>query len=77
MLRALPSTIRTPEGQIHSLLWGLHDTARQKETLMVGYPLRHHSAVDVSIVGVRVTEEKPYRASVTAVFPDGSKRTRR
>ena len=38
------------------MLWGLPDKSRQKETLMVGYALRHYSAVDVSVVGVRVTE---------------------
>ena len=38
------------------MLWGMPDKSRQKETLMVGYSLRHYSAVDVSVVGVRVTE---------------------
>ena len=48
--------MRLPNGQIQSMLWGLPDKSRQKETLMVGYALRHFSAVDVSVVGVRVTE---------------------
>ena len=55
-VRGLSTLVRLPNGQIQSMLWGLPDKSRQKETLMVGYALRHYSAVDVSVVGVRVTE---------------------
>ena len=55
-IRGLSTLVRLPNGQIQSMLWGLPDKSRQKETLMVGYALRHFSAVDVSVVGVRVTE---------------------
>jgi uncharacterized membrane protein len=43
---------------------------------MVGHALKHHTAVDVSIVGVRITEESGYKATLTAVFADGSRRQR-
>ena len=43
---------------------------------MVGHSLQHYRAVDVSVVGVRITEETPYRATLTAIFPDGSRRQR-
>ncbi len=44
---------------------------------MVGHQLRHNTAVDVSVVGVRVTEEHTYRGTLTSVFPDGARRERR
>ena len=44
---------------------------------MVGHALKHFRAVDVSVVGVRITEETPYRATLSAIFPDGSRRQRR
>ena len=43
---------------------------------MVGHALKHFRAVDVSVVGVRITEETPYRATLSAIFPDGSRRQR-
>ena len=59
-IRGLSTLVRLPNGQIQSMLWGLPDKSRQKETLMVGYALRHYSAVDVSVVGVRVTEVREH-----------------
>jgi hypothetical protein len=47
-----------------------------QETLMVGHALKHHTAVDVSIVGVRITEESPYKATLTSIFQDGTRRQR-
>eukprot|EP00093_Oithona_nana_P010170 10170.XXX_280210_281716_1 [CDS] Oithona nana genome sequencing. len=76
MIRALPASIRLPNGQVQSVLWGLPEKSVQHETIMVGHALQHFRAVDVSVVGVRITEETPYRASLTAVFPDGSRRER-
>lgn len=76
MIRALATTISLPNGQVQSVLWGLPERSQQHETLMVGHSLRHFKAVDVSVVGIRITEESPYRATLTAVFPDGSKRQR-
>jgi len=76
-VRGLSTLVRLPNGQIQSMLWGMPDKSRQKETLMVGYSLRHYSAVDVSVVGVRVTEEQSYRGTLTSVFPDGARRERR
>jgi hypothetical protein len=43
---------------------------------MVGHALKHHTAVDVSIVGVRITEESPYKATLTSIFQDGTRRQR-
>ena len=77
MLRALPTSIRLPNGQGQSVLWGLPEKAQQHETIMVGHALQHFRAVDVSVVGVRITEETPYRATLSAVFPDGSRRQRK
>ena len=77
MLRALPTTIRLPNGQGQSVLWGLAEKSQQHETIMVGHALQHFRAVDVSVVGVRITEETPYRATLSAIFPDGSRRQRR
>lgn len=76
MLRALPTSIRLPNGQVQSVLWGLADKSEQHETIMVGHALQHFRAVDVSVVGVRITEETPYRATLHAIFPDGSRRQR-
>ena len=76
MIRALPASIRLPNGQVQSVLWGLPEKSVQHETIMVGHALQHFRAVDVSVVGVRITEETPYRAALTAVFPDGSRRER-
>lgn len=76
MIRALPTTIRLPNGQVQSILWGLPEKSTQHETLMVGNSLKHYRAVDVSVVGVRITEEAPYKATLTAIFPDGSRRQR-
>lgn len=76
MLRALPTSIRLPKGQVQSVLWGLADKSEQHETIMVGHALQHFRAVDVSVVGVRITEETPYRATLHAIFPDGSRRQR-
>lgn len=76
MVRALPTSIHLSSGRLQSILWGMPENSRQSETLMVGHLLRHHSAVDVSIVGVRITEELPYTGTLTTVFPDGSRRQR-
>jgi hypothetical protein len=76
-IRALSALVRTPNGQIQSILWGLPEKSKQKETLMVGHLLRHQSAVDVSVVGVRVTEEHSYRGTLTSVFPNGARRQRK
>merc|ERR1719225_2454901 len=76
MIRALPTTIRLPNGQVQSALWGLPEKSQQHETIMVGHSLQHNKAVDVSVVGIRITQENPYRATLTSVFPDGSRRQR-
>ena len=76
-ISALPTTIRLPSGQGQSVLWGLAEKSQQHETIMVGHALKHFRAVDVSVVGVRITEETPYRATLSAIFPDGSRRQRR
>ena len=70
-ITALPTTIRLPSGQGQSVLWGLAEKSQQHETIMVGHALKHFRAVDVSVVGVRITEETPYRATLSAIFPDG------
>ena len=75
-ITALPTTIRLPSGQGQSVLWGLAEKSQQHETIMVGHALKHFRAVDVSVVGVRITEETPYRATLSAIFPDGSRRQR-
>ena len=77
MIRALPAIVRLHDGRVHSTLWGLPETKEKEETLMVGHSLRHQSAVDVSIVGVRVVEEHNYRGTLTSVFPGGARRQRK
>ena len=72
-LRALPTLVHLPNGQVHSIQWGLPESSVQKETLMVGYALRHYAAVDVSVVGVRVTEEHSYTGTLTSIFPGGAR----
>ncbi len=64
MIRALPTSISLPNGQVQSVLWGLAEKSQQHETIMVGHALKHFRAVDVSVVGVRITEETPYRVSI-------------
>ena len=76
MIRALSTTISLPNGQVQSVLWGLPEKSQQHETIMVGHALKHFRAVDVSVVGIRITEENPYKATLTSVFPDGSRRSR-
>ena len=49
MIRALPTTIRLSKGETQSVLWGLPEKSTQRETMMVGHKLKHHTAVDVSI----------------------------
>ena len=49
MIRALPTTIRLSNGETQSVLWGLPEKSTQRETMMVGHKLKHHTAVDVSI----------------------------
>jgi len=73
---AVPTDVRLPSGRMRSVRWGLIDDIKQKETIMVGKMLSHQSAVDVSVVGVRVTEETHYVGNLTAVFPGGDRRTR-
>ena len=31
------------------MLWGMAETSKQRETMMVGHKLKHHTAVDISI----------------------------
>ena len=76
MIRALPATVNLPNGQSQSILWGMPEKSKQQETLMVGHPLEHHRAVDVSVVGVRVSEEHPYAGILTTYFPDGTNKER-
>ena len=49
MIKALPTTIRLSNGETQSVQWGLPETSKQRETMMVGYSLKHQAAVDVSI----------------------------
>ncbi len=67
-IRALPAQVLLPGGQVSHLLWALPERTTQRETLMVGHPLRHQSAVDVSVVAVRVTEERPYAGRRAAMY---------
>jgi hypothetical protein len=77
MIRALPTTIRLSNGETQSVLWGLPEKSTQRETMMVGHKLKHHTAVDVSIVADKITVESPYRATLTSIFPDGTRRQRK
>jgi len=76
MIRALPTQIQLSNGESQSLLWGLPESSVQKETMMVGHALKHYSAVDVTVVGEAITEEIPYKGTLTAHFDDGTRRTR-
>ena len=49
MIKALPTTIRLSNGETQSVPWGLPETSRQRETMMVGHDLKHQTAVDVYI----------------------------
>ena len=49
MIKALPTTIRLSKGETQSVLWGIQETSKQQETMMVGHKLRHQTAVDVTI----------------------------
>lgn len=49
MIKALPTTIRLSNGETQSVLWGLPEISKQRETMMVGHQLKHQTAVDVSI----------------------------
>ncbi len=44
---------------------------------MVGKQLRHQSAVDVSVVGMQVTEEIGYKATLYSLFEGESRRERK
>lgn len=77
MIQALPTSIRLPNSQALSIRWGLPEKREQDETIMVGHPLRHQSAVDVSVVGNKVTEEESYKGTLTAIFADGARRQRK
>lgn len=77
MIRALPATIYLTNGQAHAIMWGLPQRSKQKETLMVGYSLKHQTAVDVSVVGVKVTEEQSYSGILTSIYSDGARRERK
>ena len=78
MIRALPTQISLSNGEVQSLLWGLPKKSTQEETLMVGHALKHYTAVDVSVVGELITEEIPYKGTLTSLFddPDNTRRTR-
>ena len=49
MIRALQTTIRLSNGETQSVLWGMAETSKQRETMMVGHKLKHHTAVDISL----------------------------
>jgi hypothetical protein len=49
MIKALPTSIRLFNGETQSVQWGLPETSKQRETMMVGHSLKHQTAVDVSI----------------------------
>ena len=69
--------VHLPSGEKKSLAWGVADTARQTESLMVGYDMTPNSAVDVVVSAVAVAEEQPYAATLVAIFGDESRRERR
>merc|ERR1712020_883608 len=69
--------IRLSNGETQSVLWGLPEISKQRETMMVGHQLKHQTAVDVSIVADKITVESPYRATLTSIFPDGTRRQRK
>ena len=77
MSRGLPTSVRLPTGETKSILWGMAEKTKQRETLMVGFDMKRNSAVDVYVVCDAVVEEQPYTALLTAVFADGGRRERR
>ncbi len=76
-MQGLPVRVHLPSGEKKSLAWGVADTARQTESLMVGYDMTPNSAVDVVVSAVAVAEEQPYAATLVAIFGDESRRERR
>ena len=77
VIKGLPVKVHLPSGERKSLSWGVADTSRQSESMMVGYDMRSNSAVDVVISAVAVAEEQPYAAVLVAIFGDESRRERR
>jgi hypothetical protein len=77
VIKGLSVRLQLPTGEKKSLAWGVAETSRQSESMMVGYDMRTNSAVDVAISAVAVTEEQPYTATLVAIFGDESRRERR
>ena len=75
-IKGLPVTVHLPTGEVKNLLWGMKDTNKQSETIMVGHNMKENSAVDVVISAEEISEEQAYTANLVAVFPDGSVRER-
>ena len=76
-IKGLPVKITLPTGENKNQLWGMKDTSKQSESIMVGFDMEQNSAVDVVISAVEVREEQPFTGTFVSVFPDGSVRERR
>jgi len=75
-IRGLPGRVRLPTGENKKVVWGMMDTDRQRESIMVGSDMQKNTAVDVKIVADSVTEEQPFTGLLTSIFHDGSRRER-
>ena len=75
-VKGLPVEIKLPSGEVKSRLWGMRDTRKQTESIMVGFDMQQNSAVDVRVVCDSIKLEQPFSGTLVAVFPDGSERTR-
>lgn len=76
-IRGLPSRVLLPSGENKVVVWGMMDTDKQRESIMVGYDMDKNSAVDVKIVADSVMEEQPFSGLLVSIFHDGSRRERK
>ena len=75
-IRGLPGRVRLPSGENKVVVWGMMDTDKQRESIMVGYDMEKNTAVDVTINADSVMEEQPFSGLLVSIFHDGSHRER-
>jgi len=75
-IRGLPGRVKLPSGENKVVVWGMMDTDKQRESIMVGFDMDKNSAVDVEVVADCVMEEQPFSGMLVSIFPDGTHRER-
>ena len=71
-IRGLPGRVRLPTGENKIVVWGMMDTDKQRESIMVGCEMQKNSAVDVKVTADLVNEEQPFTGLLVSIFHDGS-----